>query len=138
MLAQALLLAAVAHAGADPAAPAAARAALDAALAIPGARVELVALGDTSPRGCEALRAEAPRPVTSSGRVALRLEGRDARGDACDAWAWATVRVHAPSLVALRAVAEGAPLAGAVGPAEREVLPGRAPLAALPEGAVAE
>ncbi|MFL5262360.1 MAG: hypothetical protein ACJ79L_08155 [Anaeromyxobacteraceae bacterium] len=135
MLASALLLAAL---GADPAASAAARAALDAALAIPGGRVELVALGDASPRGCEAVKAEAPRPVTGSGRVALRLEGRDARGDGCDAWAWATVRVHAPSLVALRAVAEGEPLAGAVGPAEREGRPGRAPLGALPQGAVAD
>jgi hypothetical protein len=51
--------------------------------------------------------------------------------------AWAVLRVVAPALVTARAVEEGAPLAGATVPGEREVAPGRSYLPALPEGAVA-
>jgi hypothetical protein len=135
MLASARLLA---LAPTDAAAAPAAQRALDAALAIAGARVELVALGPASPRGCAPSDAEAPRPVNASGKVALRLAGIDAQGERCEAWAWATVRVQAPALVVQHAVAAGEPLAPAVGLADREVLPGRTPLASLPEGAVAD
>ena len=116
---------------------AAVQTALEAALALPGARVELVELGAASPRGCAAESAEAKQRIAASGRVALRLSGRDGAGGACEAWAWARVRVKAPALAASRAIAEGEPLTGAVAASEREVLPGREPLGALPEGAVA-
>jgi hypothetical protein len=116
---------------------AAALAALTAALALPGARVELARLEPGAPAGCAVAAAAAPQPVAASGRVALRLSGSTAAGAPCEGWAWARVRVLAPALVVARDVEDGAPLAGAVTPAEREVLPGRAPLAALPPGATA-
>lgn len=125
-------------AAAGPGDRAAAQAALDAALAVRGARAELVELSPATPRGCAATTAEATRPIAASGEVPLRLAGEDAAGAPCEAWAWARVRVHAPALVTASAVAEGAPLAGATATAEREVLAGHAVLSELPEGAVAE
>jgi len=105
--------------------------------AAPGARVELVDLRPAAGPACAPDRARALAPVSASGRVALRLEGRDARGAPCEAWAWARVRVFARALVAARAVRAAEPLAGAVSESEVELAPGRAPVVALPEGAVA-
>jgi hypothetical protein len=116
---------------------AAALAALTAALALPGARVELVRLDPGAPAGCAVASARAPQPLTASGRVALQLSGATAAGAPCDGWAWARVRVVAPALVVARDVADGAPLEGAVTAGEREVLPGRVPLAELPPSATA-
>jgi len=110
--------------------------ALDAAAA-PGVRAELVDLRPAPGRGCAPEIARALRAVTASGLVPLRVEGHDAGGAACQGWAWARVRVHAPALLASRDVREGEPLASAVVPGEAEVSPGRRPLAALPPGAVA-
>jgi hypothetical protein len=84
-----------------------------------------------------AVVAAAAQRVAASGRTAIRLTGHDGAGSACEAWAWARVRVRAPALVTTRAIGEGEPPAGAVAVSEREVLPGRAPMAALPDGAVA-
>jgi flagella basal body P-ring formation protein FlgA len=112
-------------------------AALAAALALPGGRAELVALEPSLPAGCAVASAAAPRPFAASGRVALRLEGTTAAGARCEGWAWARVRVLAPALVVARDVADGAPIAGAAEPQEREVLAGRPPLATLPPGATA-
>jgi hypothetical protein len=110
-------------------------AAVATALALPGARAELASFrGGLAPQ-CRIEQAEVPRPVLASGRVAVHLLGSDAAGAPCDGWAWAEVRVHAPAVVATRALAGGEPLAGAAEPAWREVLPGRTPLAALPPGA---
>ncbi|HYS80362.1 MAG TPA: hypothetical protein VEM76_06605 [Anaeromyxobacteraceae bacterium] len=120
-----------------PSVLAVALAAVQAALALPGARAELLRV-DGAPARCEARRAEVPHPVAASGRVALRLSGSDASGRACEAWVWAEVRLRAPVLVTTRSVASGEPLQGAVATAEREVRPGRTPLAALPEGARAD
>ncbi|GEJ59182.1 hypothetical protein [Anaeromyxobacter diazotrophicus] len=117
-----------------PAALAIALAALQAALGLPGARAELHAL-EGAPPGCAVARAEVPRPVLASGRAAVHLFGADAGGRPCEAWAWARVRVTAPALVTSRDAAAGAPLEGAVETVRREVLPGRRPLFALPEGA---
>ena len=117
------------------AAPAAVRDAVRSALALPGARVEVSEIEQALPRECALARAEVPRPVTTSGRVALRLLGSDTTGAPCSKWAWVRVRVSAPSLVTSRTVKEGAPLDGAVTPVEREVVPGRPPFAELPEGA---
>jgi len=113
------------------------RAAIAAAVALPGASAEVLDLAGALPARCVLTRAEAPRPVRASGRVALHLFGRD-RAEQCDGWAWARVRVSAPSLVTTRAVMEGAALEGAVAAVEREIVPGRPPVATLPEGAVAD
>ncbi len=112
-------------------------AAVQAALALPGARAEVLRV-DGAPAHCEVRRAEVPRPVAASGPVALRFSGSDASGRPCEAWAWAEVRLRAPALVTTRPVAIGEPLQGAVATAEREVRPGRTPLAVLPEGARAD
>lgn len=111
-------------------------AAIAAALAKPGARVEVLALR-TSSGGCEAERFEATGAVERSGDVAMRLAGRDRRGAACTTAAWASVRVFAPALVTARALREGEPLEPAVRVEEREVRPGRSQLATLPAGATA-
>jgi hypothetical protein len=111
--------------------------ALAAALALPGAHVELAGLDPRLPAGCAVERATAPRPVVASGRAALRLEGRDARGAACEGWAWADARVLAPALVLVHDVADGERLEGAFTVREREVRAGRVPVAALPPGVTA-
>lgn len=109
--------------------------AIEAALAGAGARAELLAVDGAAPAGCAVERAEAARPVTASGRAAVRLVGRDAAGRGCEAWVWARVRVKGPALVTQRAVAGGERLATAVTPVERELTSGRPLLAALPEDA---
>jgi hypothetical protein len=113
-------------------------AALTAALALPGARVQLLAVDPSLPRGCEARAADATAPIAASGRAALRLTGAGADGSRCDGWAWARFRVLSPGLSLVRDVADGEPLApDALALAEREVRPGREPVAAVPPGATA-
>jgi hypothetical protein len=131
MLTLSLALALGLQAPAEP--PAAVRAALASALALPGSRVEIAGFSASLPPGCDAARAEVLRPLVASGQAALRLRGRGP----CEGWGWARVRVYAPALVASRAVREGEAVAGASSAAEMEILPGRTPLAALPPGAVA-
>jgi hypothetical protein len=111
------------------------RAAVADAVGLPGARAEVLELTGDVPRACALARAEVRGTISASGEVAVHLFG--AGGPSCDGWAWARVRVRAPSLVTTRALTEGDPLDGAVEAREREVLPGRPPLAALPEGAIA-
>jgi hypothetical protein len=113
------------------------RAAIAAAVALPGASAEVLDLAGALPARCALTRAEAPRPVSASGRVAVHLFGRDGV-ERCDGWAWARVRVSAPSLVTARAVMEGAALEGAVVAVEREIVVGRPPVTMLPEGAIAD
>ena len=110
---------------------------MEAALAITASRAEVLAVEGTLPAACARARAEVPRPVTASGRVAARLTGPAGAPEACDRWAWLRVRVTAPALVTTRELADGASLEGAVRLEEREVTPGRAWLAHLPEGATA-
>jgi hypothetical protein len=112
-------------------------AALTAALALPGARVELLGLDGAPPAGCAVESADVPRPVAASGRHAVRLAGATAAGARCDGWRWAEARVLAPALRTTRDLAAGERVDGAAEPVEREVRPGRAPLAALPAGATA-
>jgi flagella basal body P-ring formation protein FlgA len=113
-------------------------AALTAALALPGARVELLEVDPSLPRGCEARAASAPAPVAASGRGALRLTGARADGAACEGWGWARFRVLAPALAVTRDLAAGDALAGdALAASEREVRPGHPPVAEVPPGATA-
>ena len=130
-----LLLAGAARAGV----PAPVQAAVDAALAVRGARAEVLEVRGELPAGCVLSRAEVPRAVQASSQAAVHLVGETAEGRPCDAWAWARVRLVAPVLVTTRAVAPGeAVAAAAVAREDREVLPGRAPLRELPDGAVAD
>ena len=112
-------------------------AAVEAALATTAGRAEVLAVEGTLPAACALARAEVPRPVTASGRVAARLTGPAGAPGTCDRWAWLRVRVTAPALVTTRELADGASLEGAVRLEEREVTPGRAWLTHLPEGATA-
>ena len=114
------------------------QAALDAADVVPNGRVEILSL-DRAPNGCGSaeLRAEVPRPVDGSGRFGVKLLGAHASGAPCQAWIWARVRVMAPVSVATRAIRAGEPFAGGTATAEREIMPGRQPAAAL-DGAIAE
>ena len=113
-------------------------AALTAALSVPGARAELVALRPSVPAGCAATALESPRPVATSGEVALRVTGAQATGAPCTGWAWARVRVVARVPVAARALREGDPLDSTTyAVAEREVVAGRPPVLDIPAGATA-
>lgn len=111
--------------------------AVAAALAAPIARAELTGLRGATPRGCAAQSWSAPRPVASSGPVALRFEGRGPGGARCEGWAWADVKVYAPALRLTRDVRSGERLEGAVEAVELEVTQGRSALGSLPSGAVA-
>jgi len=114
------------------------RTALERALAVPGARLEVLSVqapGDTS---CAAESAEALGMVRGSGKATVRLTGRRASGAGCASAVFAAVRVTAPAWVLTRTVRTGEPLAGAAQLEEREVRPGHLPVAALsPEARVA-
>lgn len=115
------------------------RAALEAATTLPGARVEVVSL-ERSQDPCGAgteLRAEVPRAVDGSGRFGVKLVGTRSRGEACQSWVWARVRVFAKVSVATRAIRTGDSFAGATDTDEREIKAGRIP-ATSTEGATAE
>lgn len=108
-----------------PPAPAPVRAALEAALTRPDARVEIVRYRPAA--SCPALRARARGVLRRSGRVSLRVEGR-VGGRPCTGFASAEVEVLAPVLVVRRAVARGAPVPpSAVTRVERPLGPGAAP-----------
>jgi hypothetical protein len=113
------------------------QAAVAAALAQPGGQVEVLGIRVSQGAGCAAEGWEALRPIEASGAAGLRFEGHDPRSVACQGYAWAQVKVLAPSAVTTRALHEGEPLEDAVAVALREVLPGRRPLAGVPAGAVA-
>jgi hypothetical protein len=135
MIAPALTLAALAALGGLPAGATAAQA-VEAALAVPSAHVELVAVRATTGARCPMERVEAMRPVTGSGEVPLRFTGAGADGRACQGFGWARVHVTAAGLIASRTIRAGEPLEGAVSPGEVELRGGRsAPLATLPPGA---
>lgn len=107
------------------------------ALAVPGARVELDGVRTSSGAGCAAEAWSTLKAVEASGSAALRFSGRAADGTPCQGFAWGRVRVLAPAAVTTRAVREGEPLDGAFATEERELLPGRHALAAVPPGAAA-
>ena len=128
------LLPLIALAALGAATPESAVRAVTAALAVPGARAEVLEVRDAS-RACPADRAEALRPVTASGEIPLRTFGADGQGRPCQGYVWARVRVVANGLIATRAVSPGEPLLGAVAQGEIELRSGRAaPLAELPAG----
>jgi hypothetical protein len=116
--------------------PPAVQTAIEAAAKVDGARVEVTRLATQGTHGCAIARAEVALPIEGSGRVTLRMAGQGRDGRACSGWGTATVKVLAPAPVALRPVRTGESLDGAIDWAEREVLPGRAPVL-VPAGAVA-
>jgi hypothetical protein len=105
------------------------------ALAVPGAKAELLDLRISSGAACPATRAEALHAVSGSGLVPLRLVGTGPEGRPCESFGWARVRVTAAGLVLSHAVAYGEPLQGAVVPGDVELRTGRPPpLAEIPAG----
>ncbi len=127
------LLTLLSAAAAGPAPPGAVSAAVRGALALPSARAEVREVRGALPAGCALRAAEVARPITASGRAAVRLLGA---GSGCEAWAWADVEVIAPVLVTTRALAAGSPIAGATAIEERPIAAGRPYLDAPPEDAV--
>jgi hypothetical protein len=117
-------------ADADGRAPSAiVRRALERGLSVPGARVDAAFedRGAAPAADCRATSAELLRPIDGSGRVAVKVSGRSARGRSCDAWTWVRVRVVAPVAVAARALAAGERLQGATTIEDRELRAGHAP-----------
>jgi len=103
--------------------------ALDHALAVPGGRI--VPLGWSEARGCRVQGATVPRPITGSGRVAVKLAGTG-----CAGWGWVSLEVWATTAVTTRAVRSGERLGSALAFVEQQIRPGRAPFVPA-EGAVA-
>jgi flagella basal body P-ring formation protein FlgA len=115
-------------------APAAVTAALDGALGVSGARLELVSWRATeasAAKACTPETATLGRPITASGRYAVKLAGAG-----CEGWGWATVRVLAPGFVTTRVVRAGESLEGSVREVEQEIRGIRVP-AIVREGAKA-
>lgn len=131
MLTLALLIAVTAPSASV--APAVAEA-LDRAIAIPGARLEIRSF--RAGGSCTAEAAEVSQPISASGRVAVRLRGLTNSGP-CEAWAWADVRLFAKAFVATHAIREGESLQARTRTAEIEVRSVSAPVVSIPDGAVA-
>jgi hypothetical protein len=116
------------------------QAALTAAVTVPDARLDLVALdrpaGDCLTSG-PGTRAEAARPIDGSARVAVKMFGSRGGHAACEVWVWAHVRVFAQVPVAARAIRAGEVLIPAVRTEEREIKPGHVP-AVLTEASLAD
>ncbi len=119
----------------DPAlggeAPAHVISALEAALVVPGARLELAAWRLQPRDSCRHGSARLERPLDGSGRYPVRLSGKG-----CESWGWATVKVYAQAFVTTRPVRAGEPFADAVKEVEEEVRSGRTP-ATVADGAKA-
>jgi hypothetical protein len=81
---------------------------------------------------CRPLRASLRSGLDGSGRYAVRVEG-----SGCGAWGWAEVKVYGRTAVAVRPVARGERLEGAVAWVERPVRRGEQRLDAVPADAVA-
>lgn len=113
------------------------RAALERALALPGAQLEVLSIQAPRDTGCTLESAEAMGLVNGSGRVTVRLTGRNASGAGCASAAFAAVRVTAPAWVLTRTVRTGEPVAGAARREDHELRPGHLPLATLSPGATA-
>jgi hypothetical protein len=101
--------------------------ALEAELAVPGARLQV-----TDWRGPRCRGDYRPTPFEASGRVPVRV-----RGPGCNEWGWATVRVLVDAAVLGRTVRGGDSLDGAWTLRPVEVLRGRPMLATIPPGATA-
>lgn len=125
-----------AHANVGVGAPASVTEALQGALQIAGARVEVMSWRTTgSPAsasgGCTPKTASVNRPIAASGRYAVKLAGAG-----CEGWGWATVRVFSAGFVTTKVVRAGDSLSGAVREVEQEVRGARVP-AVVTEGAKA-
>jgi hypothetical protein len=104
-------------------------------LAVPGGRLEWG--GYKGPLRCEVERARSERPITGSGLVPLRVEGRTQDGGSCTGGAMVAVRVRAQVWVTARAIAAGEPVGPLAARQEREIRAGQTVLSELPEGATA-
>jgi hypothetical protein len=113
--------------GAQVDVPAAVTDALQTALALPEARLDVLAWKTTGTGACTPTAANVDRPINGSGRYAVKLDGAG-----CGAWGWATLRVFAPAFVTTRPVRAGEMLDDAVKAVDQEVHPGRPPAAVGP------
>ncbi|MGA8890022.1 MAG: hypothetical protein WB493_00540 [Anaeromyxobacteraceae bacterium] len=111
--------------------------ALARAVHLPGARVEASDFRPELAKDCTVTGAELSGPLTTSGRIPVRLLGSLPDGGRCSGWGWVMARLLAPALVASRALPAGTPLAGAVTRQEREMRTGQSPVFPLPADAVA-
>jgi hypothetical protein len=123
LLAITLVAAAPAARTADVALPPVVQAAVDNAIALPGARVVPVSYAVGNGRPCDAQSATISRPIDGSGRFAVKLSGAG-----CTGWAWLKVDVWAQVPITTRLVREGERLDDAVTFVERQVTGGRAPV----------
>jgi flagella basal body P-ring formation protein FlgA len=99
---------------------------LEAALALPDARLTVRSYRPTSAAAaCAVDDAAVDKQIDGSGRYPVKVQGRG-----CSGWAWADVVVKADVLVTTRALRPGERLAGATTRVEREIRAGRQPLAA--------
>jgi hypothetical protein len=96
--------------------------ALQDALSVPSARLEVVGWKVSGGGRCNPDKASIERPIAGSGRYAVKLEG-----NGCGAWGWATVRVTAAVFVTTRTLRAGDALDGAVRSIDQEIRTGRAP-----------
>lgn len=99
--------------------------ALQKAVSVPAARIEVSAFAPDVPKGCLVDDAAVGRGIDGSARVAVKLAGQTRAGAACSGWAWAQVRVFAPVWVTTRALRDGDALSGATEQLEREIVAGR-------------
>jgi hypothetical protein len=128
---------AMAHAAADFRAELARR--LLPSVTISGARLDVVGLEPALPSSCQLEEVTPQAPISTSGRVAVRLSGRG-----CPPWVWARLELRAPVFVTSRAVRPHERLAAALTRDERLVIgapatsvaPGALAARALPAGAV--
>jgi hypothetical protein len=118
-----LTLSAASPARAELSLPACVQAAMDGAVALPGARVVPVSYEAPKGRPCEAISATLNRPLDGSGKFAVKLTGKG-----CSAWAWLKVDVWAQVPVTTRLVREGERLDDAVSFVDRQITAGRAPV----------
>jgi hypothetical protein len=102
-------------------------------LASPAVGLEIVEVrSPVWPRGCVAASAKVERPIASSGRYPVKLEGAG-----CHGWIWVSVKVVANVRVATRALKPGDPLAEGTTLGPREITQGHTPLVDLADGLIA-
>jgi hypothetical protein len=123
------------HAVSEPASaareflPSAVSESLSRALAIPGARI--VPLSWSAPQGCHVRSASVPRSIDGSGRVAVKIAGKN-----CSGWGWIRLEVWSETAVTTRALRAGEAVETGYAMVEQEVRSGRMPFVP-PAGAVA-
>jgi hypothetical protein len=84
-------------------------------------RVEVGRHREHIPNGCTITDAELFGRLLGTGQSIFKLKGTDGAGRTCFGWSWASIRVFSQAWVTTREIAPGAPVAGLVASAEREL-----------------